>query len=177
MYIYINHKTATLIKKRKWVYWLETWSQLHSDDPWWQTPSNGIQPMGHYPPALWFSPWTWHHDGIDIQIAIFGIFCRLCLDVRQHYIDYYTFILSWRSFLRAHITVIKYARNMAPTKHTTTGLLANVEKSSAVRDTSTVLGTTKNELPKEVRWVHRHWVTCDVVRGPTWKLELLMKRK
>lgn len=56
---------------------------------------------------------------------------------------------------------------MAPTKHTTTGLLANVAKSSAVRDTSTKFGMTKKELPKNVKWLQKHWVTKGVVSGPT----------
>lgn len=56
---------------------------------------------------------------------------------------------------------------MVPTKHTTTGLLVNVAKSSAVRETSTKLGMTKKELPKKVKWLQRHWVTNGVVRGPT----------
>lgn len=58
---------------------------------------------------------------------------------------------------------------MAPTKHTTTGLLVNVAKSSAVRETSTKLGMIKKELPKKVKWLQRHWVTKGVVRGPTCK--------
>lgn len=74
---------------------------------------------------------------------------------------------SWMSFLRAHITTSTYAAKMAPTKHTTTGLLANVAKSSAVRETSTKFGITKKELPKKVRWLQRHWVTKGVVSGPT----------
>lgn len=60
---------------------------------------------------------------------------------------------------------------MAPTKHTTTGLLVNVAKSSVVRDTSTKLGMTKKELPKKVKWLQRHWVTKGVVRGPTFRKE------
>lgn len=76
---------------------------------------------------------------------------------------------SWMSFLRAHITTSTYAAKMVATKHTTTGLLANVAKSSAVRETSTKFGMTKKELPKKVRWLQRHWVTNGVVSGPTCK--------
>lgn len=71
------------------------------------------------------------------------------------------------SFLRAHTTTRRYAAKMAPTKHTTTGLLVNVANSSAVRDTSTKFGMTKKELPKKVRWLQRQCVTRGVVSGPT----------
>lgn len=65
---------------------------------------------------------------------------------------------------------------MAPTKHTTTGLLVNVAKSSAVRDTSTTFGMTKKELPKKVKWLQRHWVTKGVVSGPTCRKEKKKKK-
>lgn len=76
---------------------------------------------------------------------------------------------SWMSFLRAHTITRRYAAKMAPTKQTTTGLLVNVAKSSAVRDTSTKFGMTKKVLPKKVKWVQRHWVIKGVVSGPTWR--------
>ena len=78
-----------------------------------------------------------------------------------------TLAKSWMSFLRAQIATRRYTTKMAPTKHTTTGLVVKVAKSSAVRDTSTRLGMTKKELPNRVRWLQRHWVTKAVVRGPT----------
>lgn len=77
--------------------------------------------------------------------------------------------VSWMSFLRAHTATRKYTAKRAPTKHTTTGFWAKEPKSSAVRDRSMRLGVTKKELPKNVKWLQRHWVTNGVVRKPTYR--------